>query len=251
MAELLILGSGTGTPNARRSAPGYLLIVEGKYILLDSGPGTLQRLISYDVTYQDIDYVVYTHFHPDHTLDLPAILFAARNSMNPRRRDLTIIGPRGLTDFYNRLLSLYPTAILPQSYKVVLREMDETGLDLEVCKIRAKTVAHAKESLGFRVETRDGASLAYSGDTDYCENMVKLAKDADLLILECSAPDGYKMEGHLNPSMAGRIASLAHAKRLVLSHFYPICDRHPVLKQAKKTYRKRILLAKDGMKLKF
>ena len=79
MPNLLVLGSGTGIPNIKRQAPGYLLTVDGKRILLDSGPGTLQRLIHYGVTYQDIDYILYTHLHPDHTLDLAAILFAARN----------------------------------------------------------------------------------------------------------------------------------------------------------------------------
>ncbi|MEE8359822.1 MAG: ribonuclease Z [Candidatus Omnitrophota bacterium] len=251
MPNLLVLGSGTGIPNVKRGAPGYLLTAKGKNILLDSGPGTLQRLIRYGVTYQDIDYILYTHFHPDHTLDLAAILFAARNGINPRKKDLVVIGPRGFNGFYDRLLALYPTAINPQSYKFVVKEMEEGELDIGGLKIRTKPVAHAEGSVGFRIDISGGSSLAYSGDTDYCENMVKLARRASLLILECSAPDEYKVAGHLTPSIAGKIASLADPKKLLLSHLYPICDRYPILRQCRKHFKNKVMIAKDGMNIKF
>lgn len=250
MAEILILGSGTGVPSAKRGAPGYLLTAAGKNVVIDSGPGTLGRLIQYEVTYKDIDYLFYTHFHPDHTLDLAAILFASRNPKNPRTDDLLIAGPKGIAEFYDRWLSLYGNAIRPETYKVVFKELGESELEIGGLKVISKKVAHTDVSLGIKIEVGDGRSVVYSGDTGYCDSIVELSKGASLLILECSAPDEFKVKGHLSPSSAGEIASRAQAERLVLSHFYPICDRYPILKQCRAAFKGKIVMAKDGMRLK-
>jgi len=250
VAELIVLGSGTGLPNAKRSAPGYLLAIDGKSILLDSGSGTLQRLINHNITYQDIDYILYSHLHPDHTLDFVSVLFAARNSKNPRRKDLTIIGPKGFTGFYNKLLAIYGTTITPESYSLIIKETSNDNLDLDYFKIFTKGLEHAEGSIGFKIELKNGKRLTYSGDTDYCENILLLSKDVDILILECSTPDEFKKKGHLTPSVAGRIASESHCKKLILTHMYPICDRYPILKQCKGYFKGKIILAKDNMKIR-
>ncbi len=252
MAELLILGSGTGAPSPKRGAPGYLLNIDGVRILMDSGPGTLQRLINHKITYNDLGSILYTHFHPDHTIDFPAILFAAKNPRAPRTKDLRIVGPKGTEDFYYKVLALYGSAITSKAYKLVFEEMNNNDdLDIGPCKVVTKRVNHTENSIAFRIEIKGGATLVYSGDTDYCDNIISLSKGADLLILECSAPDEFKVGGHITPSLAGEIASRANCKKLILSHLYPICDRYPVVKQCRKKYSGDLILAKDNMKLKF
>ena len=248
----MILGSGTGLPNPKRAVPGYLLKIENMNILIDSGAGTLHRLVRCGVTYHDIDYILYSHLHPDHTLDLVSVLFASRNPENAREKDLAVIGPEGLEGFYDKLLSLYGATIAPESYMVRLREITDGEIDLDMCKVRAKRVEHTERSIGFRIELANGTSFAYSGDTGYCDNIVSLAKNVDLLLLECSGPNGFKAtKGHLTPSAAGRIASEAGCKRLVLSHFYPVCDRHPIQRQTKEHFNGKTIIAKDNMRLKF
>lgn len=249
MAGLLILGSGTGLPNARRNAPGYLLSAAGKNILIDSGPGALQRLKRYGVTYHDIDYLFYTHLHPDHTLDFASVLFASRNPQNPRRKDLVVIGPPAMEDFYNKLLALYGTSVAPELYKVIFKKAEENLLDLGFCNVSTRALEHSDGNIGFRIEI-DKKILTYSGDTDYCDNIVSLAKDADILILECSSPEGFKMKGHLVPALAGRIASESRCKKLILTHMYPLCDGYPILKQCKAHFKGKVILANDYMRLK-
>jgi ribonuclease BN (tRNA processing enzyme) len=78
------------------------------------------------------------------------------------------------------------------------------------------------------IEFKDGRTLAISGDTDYCRNLVELASEVDLLVLECSFPDEKKVEGHLIPSLVGRIGLESRCKKLLLTHFYPICDSEHV-----------------------
>ncbi|MDY6953524.1 MAG: MBL fold metallo-hydrolase, partial [Thermodesulfobacteriota bacterium] len=94
-----------------------------------------------------------------------------------------------------------------------------------------------------------GCSVVYSGDTDLCENLVTLAKDADLLVCESALPDEMKVPGHLTPSLAGHIATRAGVKRLVLTHFYPECDTVDVFAQCRKTYQGDLVLAEDLMEI--
>jgi ribonuclease BN (tRNA processing enzyme) len=90
-------------------------------------------------------------------------------------------------------------------------------------------VAHRPESLAYRIIDRNGKALVYSGDTDVCDGLTAIAADADLMICESAFPDDQKVDGHLTPSLAGRVAQAAAVKRLVLTHFYPVCET-PILK---------------------
>ncbi|MFH0867715.1 MAG: MBL fold metallo-hydrolase, partial [Candidatus Woesearchaeota archaeon] len=82
----------------------------------------------------------------------------------------------------------------------------------------------------------------------YCNEIIETSKNADLLILECSFPD--KEEDHLTPSLCGKIATKAKVKKLVLTHFYPECDKVDVKKQCSKEYNGKIIVAKDFMGIK-
>jgi len=83
---------------------------------------------------------------------------------------------------------------------------------------------HNPESVALKIETRSGVSMVYSGDTDYTENLVLLAKGTDLLICESALPDDLKVKGHMTPSLAGEAAQRAGVSMLVLTHLYPECD---------------------------
>ncbi len=105
---------------------------------------------------------------------------------------------------------------------------------------------HTDSSVSYRIEY-NGKAIVYSGDTDYSGEIIKISKNADLLILECSFP--YKAEGHLTPDLCGKIAAKANAKKLVLTHFYPECELIDIKKQCSKEYNGKIVLAKDFMKI--
>jgi ribonuclease BN (tRNA processing enzyme) len=79
---------------------------------------------------------------------------------------------------------------------------------------------HSDPCLGYRI-TADGRTIAFCTDTGYCENAVKLAKEADLLITECAFKPGESNPEwpHLNPETAAKIAVESGAKRLALAHF--------------------------------
>ncbi|MCD4778692.1 MAG: hypothetical protein K8R12_06930, partial [Desulfobacterales bacterium] len=64
-------------------------------------------------------------------------------------------------------------------------------------------------------------------------------------------PDELKVKGHLTPSLAGKIATMANVKKLMLIHFYPECDEVDIEKQCRKTYSNKLILAEDFMKINF
>ena len=108
---------------------------------------------------------------------------------------------------------------------------------------------HNDESIAYRITSTEGKSVVYSGDTDFSDNLVTLSTDADLLICESALPDDLKVNGHLTPSLAGKVATLANVRKLVLTHFYPECDDVDIEKECRKAYSGPLILAQDLMRI--
>jgi ribonuclease BN (tRNA processing enzyme) len=249
LPELIIIGSGTGIPSLRRGSPGVVVLSDSTKLLIDSGPGALRKMLEVGITYQDIDVLLYTHIHPDHVSDLVHVLFACKYADLPREKELLCIGGSGFKSYFEKLKNLYGYWIEPQSYRLTIKEISEEPLLYRDLRILSKPMAHISGSVGYRIELKDGKSIAISGDTDYCQNIIDLASKVDLLVLECSFPDGKKVEGHLTPSLAGRIALESRCKKLLLTHLYPVCDQSDIISQCKQVYPGQIILAEDLMRI--
>ena len=59
--------------------------------------------------------------------------------------------------------------------------------------------------------------------------------------------DEHAVEGHLSPSLAGKIAKEAGAKKMILTHFYPDALKSDIEGIARKYFNGEVLLAQDGM----
>ena len=250
MTELIVIGSGTGIPSLRRGSPGLVVLSDNAKVLIDSGPGSLRKMLEVGITYQDPDLVLYTHIHPDHVSDLVPILFACKYADLPRKKELLCVGGHGFKSYFEKLKNLYGSWIEPQSYRLTVKEVSQEPSLFRDLKILSKPMAHISESVGYRIEFNDGKSMAVSGDTDYCQDIIDLAFEVDLLVLECSFPDGKKVEGHLTPSLAGRIALASRCEKLLLTHLYPVCDQFDIVGQCKKIYQGEIILAEDLKRIK-
>lgn len=135
------------------------------------------------------------------------------------------------------------------------RAFDHSGLHATaehrstLIKVKTYRMKHTEISIGYRVESPDGKVLAISGDTDVCDELVEMGREADLLVLECSFPDECPVVGHLTPKSVGKIASAASPKRLLLTHFYPVCDSHDIAGQVARSYRGDFIIGEDGMRV--
>jgi ribonuclease BN (tRNA processing enzyme) len=248
-----ILGSGTIVPSLARSTCSFLLEAAGQKLLFDIGPGTMRRLLEAGTSINEIDLLLLSHLHPDHSGELVSFFFAAKYPETYRRRcPFTLVGARGLRRFFEGLTGVYGDWIVLPEDLFSLRELDNRKPDALAAgqlAVRSRPMAHTESSIGYRVEAPGGIAVAYSGDTDLCDGLVKLAANADLFICECSLPDGMKIAGHLTPSEAGEAAARAGAKRLVLTHFYPECDGVDIEAQCRKTWQGPLTLAEDLMRI--
>lgn len=247
--KVTIIGSGVAIPNLRRRSPGLVIEAGEEKLLFDCGPDILRGLLAAGYQYQEIDRILITHFHPDHTLGLAHFLFAARYDLKPRKKDILIAGPAGLSNLLKGLFAIYPGWLEGDNPRVLVHEITGNEWSGMGWKLRTGPVRHNPESIAYRLENEDGKVIVYTGDSGYAESLIELSRDADLLISECSFPDSIDLPTHLNPSKAGWIARKAGVKKALLTHFYPPCDEVDVVEECSREFKGEIIRAEDGMVL--
>ena len=245
--EITILGSGTAVPDKERGSPGIAVRSDDTLLLMDLGAGTLYRAVRFGVDVNRVDAVLLSHLHPDHTGDLVPLLFAFLSPEWSRDETLTIFGPAGLQEFFRNLEAAYGRWIEPQGYRLEIEVLHGGSASLKGVNLRTCPVRHGPRAVAYEITDASMRRLVYSGDTGYFDELAVFAKDADLLILECSLPEGEEQPGHLTPSEAGRIAGKAQCGRLLLTHFFPACRGQDLLTPCQRFYDGPITLAEDGL----
>jgi ribonuclease BN (tRNA processing enzyme) len=235
-----VLGSGGPEINDQRASSGYLIWQNGKArILVDMGGGSLLRFEQSEARLNDLDRILLTHLHVDHSADLPYLIKASYFS--GRDRDLPIYGPTGnrlmpsMTEFVRdlfgtkgtfRYLNDYLTG--SEDYRLISHDVKATGksrqtiINNQNLQIDAVPVHHGPiPALAWRVELA-GYVVVFSGDmnNDY-DTLTGLAIDADLLVAHHAIPEQagrIARNLHMPPSVIGKIAGHARVKKLLLSH---------------------------------
>jgi ribonuclease Z len=197
--DLLFLGSGNAY------APGRYwssFLVNGRY-MFDCSPVVLPHLKLCNVPLTDIEAIFISHFHADHYFGLPFLLLEYAERTH-REKDLTIIGP---PDIMQRTMKIteagYPNVFRKKDrgYGLSFQEVTDRATG-EVAGISfvARQVTHVTDltCFGYRAEI-DGRTIAYSGDSVFCEPLVELGQGADVFVVECS---GWQDPGgvHIDPS---------------------------------------------------
>jgi ribonuclease BN (tRNA processing enzyme) len=244
--RLTILGSGTNV-HPTRAAAGYLVRTD-QTIVLDFGPRTLMNLIKCGVDRHQITHILFSHFHADHFSDFITFFFDAviyARYEGGHRPDLTLIGPKGTLRLLRAIMKTFPSFASPP-FGVTLKEVSTKSFTIGDTRIVPRPVDHVQDlsCVGYRIEHR-GKAIAYSGDSQYCKNLVGLCANADLAVLDCSFPANRPGPAHLHAGQCGQVAHEAGAGLLVLSHFYPIADRYDVKAQAAEKYGGGIQKGKD------
>ncbi len=249
MAEIILLGTGTGVPSLKRAGSSCLLSLGDSRILVDIGQGVLRRLLEAGLTCKDIDLILITHTHPDHVADLVPFLFGAKYFSDPRRKDLYLGGGWGLRGFVEDLNRVFGGSLLPDLYRLRIKEMGRRSLwHWKGISIESFPVRHRDNSRGYRIRG-GGKDIAFSGDAGYSDDLVLLAKGADTFICEASLPEGMEVEGHLTPSLAGRVAREAGVRRLILTHFYPEVEGESLLDRVRENFSGEVIVGEDLLKI--
>jgi len=246
--DIFLLGAGTAIPVKQHSPAGLVVIADGRRLLFDIGPGTLSRLEQAGISYDQLDQLLLTHFHPDHTLDLATLLLVFNYAPCARRtRPFPITSCTGIEDFLQRMYQLYPD-LVPLEYELCFHPVRRDEFSIEKIRILSAPTSHTPESVAYRLEVA-GHSMVYSGDATPQGELAELADGADLLISECSFPTGWETEDHLNAESLGLLASRAGVKSLVVTHCYPPALAVDLIGQIRAHYGGEVQLAIDGLHL--
>jgi ribonuclease BN (tRNA processing enzyme) len=237
------LGTGDAFGSFGRAHSGILIAGQHSRLLIDPGPAILPQMWKARLPASSIDAVLITHLDGDHIAGLPFLLldyqFASR-----RKRRLVVVSPRGST---KRLLTL-TTACYPDlspnklRFPVLHKEVGAGDkFTLSGARVSGFAMNHNRAALclGYRIRI-GGKTIAVTGDTGWCDALVKLSDGADLLLTECTNYS-TEMPGHLNYlQIAGHRREL-NARRIVLTHV-----GGELLRNAR---RVRLPIARDGGKI--
>lgn len=229
-----VLGSGGPELQDKRASSSYLIWRDGvPRVLVDSGGGSALRFGESGATVSNLDVILLTHLHVDHTADLSALVKSS--FFEDRQRPLPLFGPPGNQNFPSttrfiqtlfgnsngayRYLSEIPLAAhnVVSGPNQILQIYDTDGIRIDA----ARVVHGGVPAIAYRVEL-DNVSVAFSGDTDGNNgNLERVAHNVDLFVAHNAVPEGaggIERSLHMPPSVIGKIAATAAVKQLVLSH---------------------------------
>jgi len=253
--KLVILGSGTSVPHAHRASAANWLETEGGSLLLDMSPDAAHRMAEEQLDWPNLDAIWVSHFHLDHLGGLTPFLFATKWAPQTwnRTKPLRVYGPSGLGKVFNAINDSNNYRLLEQSFPIEIIEVS-TREDFEILpglSARTFSTPHTSESLAIRVSDVAGASLVYTSDTGYSDQLAEFARGVKVLLMESSFWKKSPVETHLALSDALRVAQLAGPETLILTHLYPEWDGVDIVDKAAALWHGRVIPAADGLRIEF
>jgi len=276
--RLVLLGS-KGGPALRPGGPwpsSSLLELGGRTIVVDCGLGVTRGLVDAGMSLKALDLIFITHLHSDHVLELGPLLHTAWTA--GLAKSVSVFGPPGTGHYWHRFCQA-------MEFDIEIRIVDEGRPDIRELvsisefsegdvleqrdlKVSALRVDHPPVTDCFALRFEHGAqSVVFSADTAFFPPLADFAQRADILVHEAMLEEGIerlvartgngaRLKEHLLASHsfaeeAGRIASDAGVKRLVLNHLIPADD--PGIGEAdwiaavRRTWAGDLTIARDGL----
>jgi ribonuclease BN (tRNA processing enzyme) len=271
---LLVLGSGGPRPFGR-AATSYIVEVDGTpRILVDAGPGMFLRVGELNVNLEQVETVLLTHLHIDHTGDLPGFFLARTLTVGGSSTRFNVFGPAGggafpsTTRFLNLLFEKGGAWEYQKTFgadEVIhgvdlptdLKSRESQLLYKDGLRITAIATHHGDcPAVAYRVDYKN-ESIAFSGDMDASAlpNLIRLAKGCSLLVFHCAVLDPPNSPAllytlHTAPKKIGEAARDAQVKRLLLSHTAPDVESasRSVLESIHASYKGPVEFAHDKMR---
>jgi ribonuclease BN (tRNA processing enzyme) len=246
--KLTPLGTSTPYPRPDNACSGYLLQHDDTNVWVDAGTGTLAELQRH-VTLGALDAIWISHAHADHTADLLTAYYALRFAERTPTLPLPLFGPPGLRERLAGFLGPQAVKGLPKAFEFHEHHnwQDRTVGSLD---LSWGPVDHGMPAYALRASS-GGATIAYSGDTAYCESLVELAQGADLLLCEVGYASNPELGEtvHCTPEDAGRAAREAGVARLALTHIDGTLTPGEAVTRASAVYEGEVLIARAGHEL--
>ena len=248
-----VLLAGTPTPTPARWGTAILVRSKTTKVLVDAGPGMTRRLVEAGLGPTDVDAVVFTHHHFDHNAGFPGFFLSRWDQGAGQVDDLSVYGPSPTIDFIEKLFGagsgafwpdLHARIQAPASHAVYINrggELPRNPPDPDVREVApgdsfaigdivfdsglARHVQPYLDCNSYRI-TVGSSSIVYTGDSEPCNEVVELARGADVLVSMCwdeeetMAANG-EATGQTGTRGAARMARDAGVGALVLTHIGP------------------------------
>ncbi len=218
--KLTFVGCGDAFGSGGRFNTCFHVETPETRFLIDCGASSLIAMKKFGIDRSLIDTILITHFHGDHFGGLPYFMLDAQFSK--RTRPLVIAGPPGVEDRIARAMEIaFPgsSRSMPK-FELTFREIDPAAeMAFEGLNLTSARVVHGPPEqicLAFRIHT-GGKVLAYSGDTEWCDALVKIGRDADLFIAEAYYRD-KQVPFHMDLATLESHLLAIRPKRLILTH---------------------------------
>jgi ribonuclease BN (tRNA processing enzyme) len=188
--------------------------------LLDCGATASVAMRRLAVDPASIDAIFLSHLHGDHFAGLPFLLLQ-QHFVGRRKRPLVVAGPAGTEQRVMAALEVFfpGSAELAWGFPLKFNELrDRRTVRFGAFAITPYAVTHpsGSEAFAFRLKTGNRV-IGYSGDTEWTDVLLEVARDADLFITECYAFDSSPPH-HLNYRVLREHLDDLHAKRVLLTH---------------------------------
>ena len=191
-----------------------MLDVDGEKVMFDCGPAATHKLVKAGLWPTEIDYLFFTHHHFDHDIDYPCFLLCRWDQSIGKENKLRVFGPtltesitegvigergvfahdwkarvyhplsqqvyvnRGGPGFHVRPPDVLARDIGPGDRAHLV----QVGSD---CGPGRACAAVIWDSLAYRLDSKGGKSVVFTGDTQPCQSVIELARGADLMVCMC------------------------------------------------------------------
>ncbi len=276
--KVVLLGTGTPNPDPEHSGGSIAIVIGTTSYIVDFGPGLVRQAAKISPQYggefealsaKNLKTAFLTHLHSDHTVGFPDLLLTPW--VMGRNEELEVYGPDGTKKLTDNILEAYDADIKYRLYglepannrgwRINTHEFLNDGIiyNDSLVKVEAFKVEHGSwpNAFGFRFTAKDKV-IVISGDTRPCENLVKYAKGADILIHEVYSYAGwekkdefwkkYHASNHTSTYELGEIAAKTKPGKLVLTHllFWGATEQEMINEIGEK-YKGEVIVGKDLM----
>ena len=225
--KLTALGVWGGYPTRDAGTTSYLLqSEEGFNLLLDAGSRAVTEL-EHELSPNDLDAIILSHYHEDHIADLGALR---------QYRQLQTVKPEMLPIYGHQENEYEFSKLSLENVSEGIAYDVENGTSVGPFDIQFLKTVHPVICYAMRiVERATGQVLIYTGDTGYFAELVDFSKDADILLADVYFfKDKANMPNHLSSVEAGEIAAQANVKKLILTHLPQVGDLQVLREEAQK-----------------
>jgi ribonuclease BN (tRNA processing enzyme) len=256
--RITVLGKSPSWQDAGGACSGYLVQTEDTNLLVDCGNGVFGKLRE-QIDYVDLDAAVISHLHADHWLDLVPYSYALTYA--PKQQPVPVhtwpgtdtparprlIAPPGSLKTFRTVAGAWGNDDLIENAFRVEQYTAADRVNVGPIEISFHPVPHFIDTFAISLQ-EDGGRVIFGADSRPGEELVEVARDADLLFVEATLPRPERtgVRGHMTPEEAGAHAKEAGVKRVVITHISDELGEEWAREEAERGYDGPVEVARGG-----